>query len=148
MHEHRHVCPYTLFSYSSCFISLVLFHTRTDSKIVVSHSLVWLLFDLLGDLWPQLGWAGWTLGPAAAPTGSSPTWPCQTCVACMCAPVFECLHTHLHLFSRHSVVPKPATVTCSSFLEFCIFLKSWCTTYLFKLLLVYMSQICTCAAST
>lgn len=53
--------------------SPLLSFTHRQTHILVSHSLVSLLFGLLGGLWPWLGWAGWTLGPDAAPTGSSPT---------------------------------------------------------------------------
>lgn len=48
---------------------VALSHRQTNT--LVSHSLVLLLFDLLADLWPRLGWAGWTFGPAPAPTGHS-----------------------------------------------------------------------------
>lgn len=49
IHKCRHACPHTFppLSYS---ISFALSHTQRHTGIAVSHSLVLLLFDLLGDL--------------------------------------------------------------------------------------------------
>lgn len=69
IHKCGHAWPHTLSPFFSVSLSLCS-HSHTQTHITVSHSLVWLLFDILCDLWPWLGCAGWTLGPAA---GSSPT---------------------------------------------------------------------------
>lgn len=67
--------PHRLFG---CVVALSSKQTDT----FVSHSLVLLLFDLLADLRPQLGWAGWTFGPSPAPTGHS--YSPAICPPCLC----------------------------------------------------------------